>query len=243
MKVALMVTCLSDVLRPEVGIATVNLLRHLGHVVDFPRAQTCCGQPMFNSGFADLARDQARHTIATFAGDFPVVVPSGSCAAMVKVEYPELFHDDRHWHSRALDLAQRTHELSHFLVRALGVTDVGARFDGKVAYHFACHGRMLGATVLEGTSDVEMLLANVRGLTLVPLARQDQCCGFGGSFSVRYPDISAAMVNDKVNCLVATAADAVVSTDFGCLMSAASGGIAGSPVIYGLIAGGTPLNR
>jgi L-lactate dehydrogenase complex protein LldE len=214
MKIALMVTCLSDVLRPEVGIATTNLLRRLGHQVDFPQSQTCCGQPMFNSGFADLARDQARHTIAAFAGDHLVVTPSGSCAAMVKVEYPELLHNDPHWHDRAVDLSRRTHELSHFLVHILNVTDVGAKFEGKVAYHFACHGRMLQAT-----NEVDTLLANVQGLTQVPLARQDQCCGFGGSFSVRYPEISTAMVNDKVNCLLASGADAVVSTDLGCLMN------------------------
>jgi L-lactate dehydrogenase complex protein LldE len=219
MKVALMVTCLSDVLRPEVGIATVNLLRRLGHQVEFPTAQTCCGQPMFNSGFAELARDQARHTIKVFNGDFSVVVPSGSCAAMVKVEYPHLFDNDPDWHRRAVDLAQRTHELSQFLVRVLNVTDVGAKFEGKVAYHFACHGRMLGGINSTQPTDAETLLGHVQGLTLVPLARQDQCCGFGGSFSVRYPEISTAMVNDKVNCLVASGADTVVSTDLGCLMN------------------------
>lgn len=214
MRAALLVTCLADVLRPEVGVATVKLLRRLGVDVEFPAAQTCCGQPLFNSGFADHARTQARHTIAAFADAECVVVPSGSCAAMVKVEYPELLRDDPTWHARAVALAAKTFEFSAFLVHKLRVTDVGARYDGRVTYHYACHQRMLAAT-----NEVETLLAHVRGLTYVPLVRQDQCCGFGGSFAVRYPQISTAMVTDKTNCILAAQADAVVSTDLGCLMN------------------------
>jgi L-lactate dehydrogenase complex protein LldE len=214
MKISLMITCLADVLRPEIGIATVNLLRRLGHEVDFPLSQTCCGQPMFNSGFSDLAREQAKHTIGAFADSEVVVTPSGSCAAMLKVEYPELLHGDEAWHRRAVALSERTFELSSFLVNRLGIVDVGAKFDGVVTYHYACHGRMTGAT-----NEVERLLGGVAGLRYVPIARQDQCCGFGGSFSVRYPQISTAMVNDKVNCIFATGASAVVSTDMGCLMN------------------------
>ncbi len=214
MKISLMITCLADVLRPEIGMATVKLLRRLGHEVDFPADQTCCGQPMFNSGFADLARAQAKHTIAAFDDSEVVVTPSGSCAAMLKVEYPELMHGDKAWHGRAAALGERTFELSSFLVHRLGVTDVGAQFDGVATYHYACHGRMTGAT-----NEVERLLADVKDLRYVPIARQDQCCGFGGSFSVRYPQISTAMVNDKVNCILATGASAVVSTDMGCLMN------------------------
>lgn len=214
MKLSLMVTCLGDVLRPEAGKATVKLLRRLGHEIDFPEAQTCCGQPFFNSGFADLARDQAKHTIAAFAGDRTVVVPSGSCAAMVKLEYPHLFEHDAVWLERARELAARTFELSDFLVNRLAVVDVGARFDGRITYHYACHLRGLGLT-----SEVEQLIQHVQGATFVPLARADQCCGFGGSFSVRYPDISGAMVSDKMRCILATEADAVVSTDAGCLMN------------------------
>jgi L-lactate dehydrogenase complex protein LldE len=209
-----MITCLGDVLRPEVGRATVNLLRRLGHEVTFPKAQTCCGQPLYNSGFADLARRQAQYTIDVFKDDCPVVTPSGSCAAMVKVEFPHLLHDDRAWHARAEELAARTFELSDFLVNRLKVTDVGARYDGKVTYHYACHLRALSQT-----DEVERLLAHVRGATYVPLSRQDQCCGFGGSFSVRYPQISGAMVQDKCQCILATEADAVISTDTGCLMN------------------------
>ena len=133
-------------MRPEAGQAVVKILRQLGHEIDFPRDQTCCGQPMFNSGYGDLAREQARHTIRVFEGDSPVIVPSGSCAAMVKVEYPHLLEDDAKWHERALDLARRAFEFSDFLVNQLKVTDVGARYAGKVAYHYACHLRMLKQT-------------------------------------------------------------------------------------------------
>jgi L-lactate dehydrogenase complex protein LldE len=215
-RVSLLVTCLGDALFPEVGVATVRLLRRLGHEVAFPSSQTCCGQPHFNSGYHADARALARHTIEVFAGDFLVVVPSGSCAAMVKLEYPELFHDDPTWHGRAVDLARRTHELSDFLVIVLGVEDVGARFDGRVTYHMACHLRGLGLL-----TEPERLLRRVRGLELVPLERVDECCGFGGSFSVRYPGISGAMVGDKVAFIEKTGADAVVATDAGCLMNIA----------------------
>src|SRR5436190_2857516 len=139
-----MITCLGDVLFPDVGVATVRLLRRLGVEVDFPQAQTCCGQPMFNSGYHDDARDLARHTIQAFANGRLVVAPSGSCAAMVKLEYPELFHGDPTWEGRARQLAARTHELSDFLVNVLGVQDVGARFEGRATYHMACHLRGLG---------------------------------------------------------------------------------------------------
>ncbi len=214
MKLALMITCLGDVLRPQTGQATVRLLRRLGHEIDFPDRQTCCGQPFYNSGFADLAREQAKHTIGVFAGGRTVVVPSGSCAAMVKVEYPQLLADDPAWHERAVELAARTFELADLLVNQLGVVDVGARYPGRVAYHYACHLRGLG---LEG--EAEQLIRNVHGATLVPLDHADQCCGFGGSFAVRYPQISGAMVDDKVRCIQKTEADAVVSTDTGCLMN------------------------
>ncbi len=214
MQLSLMITCLGDVVRPEVGKAVVRLLRRLGHEVDFPQAHTCCGQPFYNSGFSDLARAQAQHTIEAFAGERTVVVPSGSCAAMVKVEYPHLFEEGSDWHSRAVELANRTFELSDFLVNRLGITYVGAKFEGKVTYHYACHLRGLGLQ-----KEAEQLIRGVEGLTYVQAAHEDQCCGFGGSFSVRYPQISTAMVADKTRCILATGADAVVSTDAGCLMN------------------------
>jgi len=211
---SLMITCLGDVIRPNAGKAVVRLLRRLGHTIDFPEAQTCCGQPMYNSGYADLAREQAKHTIGVFAGDQLVITPSGSCAAMVKVEYPHLLEDDKEWQARAVDLAARTFEFSDYLVNQLQVVDVGAKFHGKVAYHFACHLRMLGQS-----NEVETLVRHVEGATYVPLNRQDQCCGFGGSFSIRYPQISGNLVDDKMRCILATGADCVVSTDAGCLMN------------------------
>ena len=209
-----MITCLGDVIRPSVGKATVGILRRLGHEVEFRDEQTCCGQPMYNSGFSDLAREQAKHTIRVFEGEDLIVTPSGSCAAMVKVEYPHLFDNDAEWRARAKDLASRTYELTDLLVNKLEVVDVGAKFDGTVTYHFACHLRML-----EQNDEVPKLIANVSGAKYEPLTREDQCCGFGGSFAVRYPSISGAMVDDKMRCILDTKADAVVSTDTGCLMN------------------------
>ncbi|MFO0879510.1 MAG: (Fe-S)-binding protein [Gemmataceae bacterium] len=214
MKVALMITCLGDNLFPRVGVATVGLLQRLGVTVEFPQAQTCCGQPHFNSGYEDEARALARHTLEAFAKAEHVVVPSGSCAAMVKCEYPALLKDDPTWHTRALEMAAKTHELAEFLVNVLGREDVGARYPARVTYHMACHLRGLGVL-----TEPERLLKQVRELTLVPLERFDECCGFGGSFSVRYPGISGAMVNDKCNFIEAAKVDAVVATDAGCLMN------------------------
>lgn len=209
-----MVTCLGDVIRPAAAQATVTLLRRLGHSVDFRPAQTCCGQPLMNSGYLDLARAQARYTIEVFAGEEPVVVPSGSCAAMVR-EYPHLLKDDPAWQARAEQLAQRTSELCEFLVHRLGVIECGARYHGKVALHFACHLRMLP----KAAQAARMLLAHVSGATCVPLAGEETCCGFGGSFAVRYPNISGGMVEEKVQAILASGADCVVSTDTGCLMN------------------------
>jgi L-lactate dehydrogenase complex protein LldE len=209
-----MITCLGDVFFPDVGIATVQLLRRLGVEVDFPAAQTCCGQPHFNSGYHGDARILAQHTIQAFAGDQLIVTPSGSCAAMVKLEYPELFHEDLIWHGRAEDLAHRTHELSDFLVNILKIEDVGARYPGKVTYHMACHLRGLGLQ-----SEPDRLLRKVRDLEYIPLERADECCGFGGSFAVRFPEISGAMVRDKASLIEKTGADTVVATDAGCLMN------------------------
>ncbi|MBS0261892.1 MAG: (Fe-S)-binding protein [Planctomycetes bacterium] len=214
MQVSLMATCLGDVMRPDAVMATAKLLRRLGVEIRFPESQTCCGQPFYNSGFLSGARDLAKHTIQAFEGKLPVVIPSGSCAAMVKVEFPHLFHEDAEWHARALELADRTFELSDFLVNQLKVVNVGAKFSGKVAYHYACHLRGLGLK-----NEAETLIRAVEGVEYVPLDKQDQCCGFGGSFAVRYPEISGAMVGEKVGCVVASGADVLVSTDTGCLMN------------------------
>jgi L-lactate dehydrogenase complex protein LldE len=213
-----MITCLGDIFRPQVGVATVRLLRRLGVQVEFPQGQTCCGQPFFNSGFPGHAQDVARHTIAVFerARVDAVVVPSGSCAAMVKVEYPELFHDDAPWRERATALASRTHELSDFLVNSLGRDDVGATYHSKVTYHFACHLRALGLK-----DEAIRLIRAVRGVEYVPLDGLEDCCGFGGSFAVRFPEISGAIVQDKAQAIVQTGAEVVVATDSGCLMNIA----------------------
>jgi L-lactate dehydrogenase complex protein LldE len=216
LKVSLMVTCLADALFPSVGVATVRLLRRLGVEVDFPPAQTCCGQPHFNSGYRAYAQDLAKHTIRAFANARTIVTPSGSCAAMVKLEYPELMHGDLVWHERAEDLARRTRELSDFLVNVLGVEDVGARFAGKVTYHMACHLRGLGLQ-----TEPERLLHRVRDLEYVRLEQADECCGFGGSFAIRFPGISGAMVRDKATAIEKSGAQAVVATDSGCLMNIA----------------------
>lgn len=213
-RVSLMITCLGDALFPDVGVATVKLLRRLGVEVDFPASQTCCGQPHFNSGYHDHARELARHTIAAFDNGQTVVTPSGSCAAMVKLEYPHLLHDDSAWHAKAGDLANRMHELSDYLVNVRKLEDVGARYPGKATYHMACHLRGLGLF-----TEAERLLSRVRDLEYVPLERRDECCGFGGSFSVRFPGISGAMVQDKANFIEKTGVDTVVSTDAGCLMN------------------------
>ena len=214
MNVALMITCLGDAFFPDVGVATVKLLRRLGVSVSFPEAQTCCGQPQFNSGYHDDARALARHTIDAFAGAGTVVTPSGSCAAMVNLEYPELFHNDLVWHAKAAELAGRTFELSDFLVNQLKIDDVGAVFHGSVTYHMACHLRGLGLH-----QEPIQLILKVKGLRFVPLERYDECCGFGGSFAVRYPGISGSMVQDKAGFIEKTGVDAVVATDAGCLMN------------------------
>ncbi len=209
-----MITCLGDVLFPDVGVAAVKLLRRLGVEVDFPEAQTCCGQPHFNSGFHHDAAALARHMIACFDEGQTIVTPSGSCAAMVKLEYPKLLHDDPAWRQRAEDFGARTRELSDFLVNVLGVEDVGARFAAKATYHMACHLRGIGIK-----DEPLRLLSRVRDLELLPLERFDECCGFGGSFAVRFPGISGAMVTDKANFIEQSGASVVVATDAGCLMN------------------------
>jgi L-lactate dehydrogenase complex protein LldE len=216
LKVSLLITCLGDAIFPSAGLATVAILRRLGVEVDFPAAQTCCGQPFFNSGYKEQARALAEHTARAFDNGQIVVTPSGSCAAMVKLEYPHLFDEGTSSRSRMDDLAGRTHELSDFLVNVVGIVDVGARYPGRAAYHMACHLRGLGIQ-----SEPEKLLRQVKDLELVPLERFDECCGFGGSFSVRYPGISGAMVQDKAALIEQSGADMVVATDSGCLMNIA----------------------
>jgi L-lactate dehydrogenase complex protein LldE len=215
-RVGLFVTCLVDLVRPPVGFAAVKLLEDAGFTVEVPR-QTCCGQPAFNSGDRVTARTLAETVIATFEGFDYVVVPSGSCAGQIKLHYPELFGDDPNWLSRADALAAKTHELVSFLVDVAGVTHVDAEFEGTVTYHDSCSGlRELGVRV-----QPRRLLGTVRGLTLKEMADSEVCCGFGGTFSTKYPDISTAIVAKKAANAVATGADVLVAGDLGCLMNMA----------------------
>jgi L-lactate dehydrogenase complex protein LldE len=214
-RVGLFVTCLVDLIRPSVGFAAVKLLEEAGCRVDVP-VQTCCGQPAFNAGDRGTARDLAERTIAAFRGYDYVVAPSGSCAGMVR-HFPELFADDPNWLPRANELAGRTYELTSFLVDVLGVTGVDATFAGTVTYHDSCSGlRELGVR-----RQPRQLLASVQGLELVELQDSDVCCGFGGTFSVKYSDISGAIVGEKARNIVASGAPTVLAGDLGCLMNMA----------------------
>jgi L-lactate dehydrogenase complex protein LldE len=214
-RVGLFVTCLVDLIRPSVGFAAVKLLEDAGCRVEVP-VQTCCGQPAFNSGDRGTARDLAERTIAAFRGCDYVVAPSGSCAGMIR-HFPELFADDPNWLPRANEIAGRTFELTSFLVDVLGVTGVDAKFSGTVTYHDSCSGlRELGVR-----RQPRQLLASVEGLELVELRDSDVCCGFGGTFAVKYGDISGAIVAEKAGNILASGAPTVLAGDLGCLMNMA----------------------
>lgn len=216
-RVGLFVTCLVDLFRPSVGFAAVRLLEGAGCVVAVPRAQTCCGQPAYNGGDRANARAIARQVIAAFEGFDYVVAPSGSCAAMIKEHYPGLFADDPEWAPRAKGLARRSFELVSFLTDVMEVKAVAARYDGIVAYHDACAGlRELGIKDQPRT-----LLASVRGLELRELPGAEICCGFGGTFCVKYPEISNRMVADKTAEIAASGAETLLSGDLGCLLNIA----------------------
>jgi len=214
-----MITCLADMFFPDVGVAMVTLLRRHGVSVDFPEGQTCCGMPLFNSGYREDARELAARTVALFAQSEHVVVPSGSCAWMLKTEYPDLLAGDPALRGEAERLAARTWELSQFLVQVLGVTDVDSPFAGRVTYHDSCHLlRGLGESRAPRT-----LLSRMKGVELVELPGADECCGFGGSFSVRLPEVSAAILEKKLDNVERTGADCLVACDGGCLMQMSGG--------------------
>lgn len=213
-RVALCITCLNDAFYPEVGEATVRILRRLGYAVAFPLAQTCCGQPAFNSGFKQEARSVARRNLAIFGAYDYVVLPSGSCTAMFRIFYPELFADDALLAKQAASLAQRTYEFSEFLVQVARVKHLATTFRGKVAYHASCHLlRELGVT-----NAPQRLISEVAGVDLMPMDLAEQCCGFGGTFAVKYPQISDAMLQKKIASLKRAGADTLVSCDAGCLL-------------------------
>ena len=213
MRVSLFVPCFVDQLAPQVGLAAAKVLKRLGHEVEFRAEQTCCGQPSFNSGQWDVAREGALRTIQVFRGADVVVGPSGSCVAMIKKFYPELLQGTPHL-AAAEDLAARTFEFSDFLVNRLGVTDVGAKFAKKVTYHDGCHA----LRELRLKEEPRKLLRAVQGLELLESEEGESCCGFGGLFSAKFPMISTAMVQVKGGALARTGADFVVSSDPSCLL-------------------------
>ena len=219
MKVSLFITCLVDQFFPEVGVSVVRLLRKLGVEVDFPFAQTCCGQPAFNTGFTHETRDLARRFISIFEQSEYIVAPSGSCTSMVRVFYPELFKDDPEWQKRAGSIASRTFEFTEFLVNVLGVEDVGASHRGKVALHQSCH---LLRELNVKTEPLRLLKA-VKGIELVELEHAETCCGFGGLFSIKYPHISGGILQEKIDSINNSGADLIVASDIGCLMHIGGG--------------------
>ncbi len=215
-RVGLFVTCLVDLFRPSVGFAAVKLLRDAGCVVEVP-SQTCCGQPAYNSGDRATARALAAQAMEAFAPFDYVVVPSGSCGGMLARHVPELFRDDPNLAPRAEAFAAKTHELVSFLTDVLGVTSVEAVFDGAVTYHDACSGlRELGVR-----AQPRRLLATVRGLDLVEMTNTDVCCGFGGTFAVKYGELSNSIVDRKADSIVESGARTVLAGDLGCLMNMA----------------------
>jgi L-lactate dehydrogenase complex protein LldE len=217
-RASFMVTCLADMFYPEVGEKIVRLLRALDVAVDFPRGQTCCGMPLFNSGYHRDAAEVARRTVRLFADCEAVIVPSGSCAWMVKHEYPGLLAGSPA-EAAARMLAARTHELSQFLVKTLHVVDFESDLHGRVAYHDSCH-------LLRGLHESEApraLLRNLHGVEVVDLPGSDECCGFGGSFSVRLPEVSTSILDRKLANVEASGADCVVACDAGCLMQLRGG--------------------
>jgi L-lactate dehydrogenase complex protein LldE len=215
--VGFFVTCLVDTMRPIVGFAAVKLLQQAGCDVIVPAAQTCCGQPAMNSGDRADAKTLARQVIAAFAAVDYVVVPSGSCGGTIKTHYPELFDDEPAMQASVARLAERTWELTSFLTEVVGVGQVNGRYDGTVAYHDSCSGlRELGIR-----SQPRALLAGVAGLTVKELTDRDTCCGFGGMFCVKYPEISGKMVDAKADDVLSTGADTLLGGDLGCLLNIA----------------------
>lgn len=216
----LFVTCIIDTLYPEVGEAVVRVLQRAGVSVKFPDDQTCCGQPAFNAGMRSEARKMAEHTIQVFEGNpGDIVIPSGSCAGMVKHGYQELFADDPAWLKRAQNMADRTYELTQYLVDVLGIDDLKSVFNEKIAYHPSCH--LLRDVGID--EQPQLLLANVQGAELVALPNQNECCGFGGLFSIEHPEISKEMLDRKIENFLSSGASVLVSCDAGCVAHISGG--------------------
>lgn len=213
--VSLFVTCIVDMVYPDTGMSVVQILEHLGVSVEFPMEQTCCGQPAFNSGYRKETRTVAQQFLTAFADSEVIVTPSGSCAAMIRHEYPTLFDEQSEWRAKAERAAAITWEFSEFLVEGLGITDLGARLPApqSFAFHDACHGlRMLGLGAAGRT-----LLANTENATLHDLQECDVCCGFGGLFSVKMPNVSGAMLATKIKYIEASDAETIITGDASCL--------------------------
>ncbi|MDZ5470522.1 (Fe-S)-binding protein [Bacillus sp. 31A1R] len=214
MRVTLFATCLIDMFQGNVGKATVELLERLGCEIDFPESQVCCGQPAYNSGYVKESKEAMKRMIETFSLAEYVVSPSGSCASMFK-EYPHIFKGDEVWEPKAKALANKTYELTEFIVDVLKIEDVGARLEGRATYHTSCH-----MTRLLGVKDAPMkLLSHVKGLEFTELPGKHNCCGFGGTFSVKMAQISEQMVDEKVQHVEETKADYLIGADAGCLMN------------------------
>jgi L-lactate dehydrogenase complex protein LldE len=209
-RVSLFVTCIVDQVFPSVGIAMADVLKQAGCEVEFREAQTCCGQPAFNSGYREEARSVAEHFLSTFEGAEYIVVPSGSCCSMIGHHFAELLPGDKRVH----EMERRVFEFSEFMTDVLKVDDVGARFEGAVTYHDSCHA-LRELKIKDGP---RRLLKNVRGLELVEMDTCEECCGFGGTFSVKFPEISGGMVRTKIESIERTGAKTVVSIDSSCLM-------------------------
>jgi len=213
-RVSLFVTCVIDQLFPKVGIAVVDVLERLGFNVDFPEAQTCCGQPAFNSGYREEARQVARHFLNVFQDADYIVVPSGSCTSMVSHHFADIFEKEPEALRRARELESKIYEFSRFLIEVAGVEDVGARLDEIVTYHDSCHA-LRELAIKDGP---RRLLRRVRGLELREMDAAEECCGFGGTFSVKFAEVSGGMARTKIDSIVRTGASTVVSLDSSCLM-------------------------
>jgi len=215
MRVHLFSTCLVDTFFPETGEAVVKLLRHFGAEIHYPKGQTCCGKPPDSAGYAKYARDAAKQFLTVFEGTDPIVVPSGSCASMIKNHYPRMFDDDPSMREKAEQAAARTFELSQFLVHRLAAHEADLSSRGKITYHSSCQlARELGVK-----REPLLLLESLRGAEFVEMPNFDRCCGFGGTFMGKLPEISMAMADDKAEAIVATQADTVTGCDHGCLMN------------------------
>ncbi len=213
MRISLFVPCFVDQFYPQVGLGMIKVFERLGHQVEYPEDQTCCGQPAFNSGYWTEARVVTERMLKVFRDAEVIVGASGSCGAMLKIFSPDLFRGTAH-EKEALALSSKVHEFSSFLVNVLGVADVGATFSGKVTFHDGCHGlRELGIK-----QEPRKLLKNVRGLEFIEMQEAETCCGFGGTFAVKFPEISTAMAEVKCASVSETQADYVVSNDSSCLM-------------------------